>query len=496
MWPRLLLLLAISLAPTPRAAAADDPTRRQFDPDPARLALSLDGGFTTETAAAAPRGAFRFGSVFDVAGGLLVLEQGSQRSDLLVSRGLLHLLGGWSLGRVEFAAHLPIALWQNSDFSLLTSQGVTGPLVDPIASTTPGDLRLGAKVPILDAVSWPVGLAALVDLRLPTGNAQAFMSDGLALVPSLVVTRTFGRVRVDGQIGYQVRRQGQYAQLVVHDGLVYALGGSLDLPKVAAFKRWKAIAEINGGWPRGEDLSTDRYRAPLSARAGVRAFLSSRLSVEAGAGTGIGPAGYGHERWRAFFGVRWGSAPAAAQVGPLMDRDGDGVPDNEDLCPDEPGPAELDGCPDTDGDGIPDREDKCPKQPGPPENDGCPLTGDAIEVGSRRILLKDSINFDTGKDTIQSRSFPLLDQVAKLLEEHPEMKRVRVEGHTDNVGNAAYNKELSARRAASVVRYLVGKGVAQSRLVPAGYGFEQPIASNSTALGRAKNRRVVFTVLE
>jgi OmpA-OmpF porin, OOP family len=333
-------------------------------------------------------------------------------------------------------------------------------------------------------------------LRLPTGNAQAFMSDGLAVVPSLVVTRAFGRVRVDGQIGYQVRRQGQYAQLVVHDGLVYALGGSLDLPRVAAFKRWKAIAEINGGWPRGEDLSTDRYRAPLSARAGVRAFLSSRLSVEAGAGTGIGPAGYGHERWRAFFGVRWGSAPAAAQVGPLMDRDGDGVPDNEDLCPDQPGPAELDGCPDTDGDGIPDREDKCPKQPGPPENDGCPLTGSAIEVGSRRILLKDSINFDTGKDTIQSRSFPLLDQVAKLLEEHPEMKRVRVEGHTDNVGNAAYNKDLSARRAASVVRYLVGKGVAQSRLVPAGYGFEQPIASNATALGRAKNRRVVFTVLE
>jgi outer membrane protein OmpA-like peptidoglycan-associated protein len=71
-----------------------------------------------------------------------------------------------------------------------------------------------------------------------------------------------------------------------------------------------------------------------------------------------------------------------------------------------------------------------------------------------------------------------------------------VEGHTDNVGNAAYNKDLSARRAASVVRYLVGKGIAPSRLVAAGYGFEQPIASNKTALGRAKNRRVAFTILE
>ena len=496
MSPRALLLLAISFAIAERSAAADDPTRRRFDPDPARLALSLDGGFTTETAAAADRGTLRLGSIFDVAGGLLVLEQGSQRQDLLVSRGQLHLLGGWSLGRVEVAAHLPIALWQKSDFSLLTSQGVTGPLVAGIASTTLGDLRLGAKVPILDAARWPVGVAALVDLRLPTGNAQAFTSDGLALVPTLVATRTFGRVRIDGQVGYQIRGSGQYAQLVVHDGFVYALGGSLDLPKVARINRWKAIAEIDGGWPRGNDFSTDRYRAPLSARAGVRAFLSRSISVEAGLGTGLGPSGYGHERWRVFAGVRWG-IPSPAPGG-VSDRDGDGVPDSEDLCPDEPGPAALDGCPDSDGDGIPDREDKCPHEPGPPENDGCPLAADeaVIEIGSGRILLRDSVHFDTGRDSIKSESFPLLDQVAKLLNEHPEMKRIRVEGHTDNVGNAAYNKELSARRAAAVVRYLVGKGVAASRLIPAGYGFEQPIASNATALGRAKNRRVAFTILD
>src|SRR5207237_4149977 len=149
------------------------------------------------------------------------------------------------------AAHLPVALWQNSDFSLLTAQGVTGPLVDGVASTALGDLRVGAKVPLLDAVRWPVGVAALVDLRLPTGNARAFMSDGLALVPSLVATRTFGRIRLDGQVGYQIRAQGQYAQLVVHDAFVYALGGSLDLPKVARVDHWKAIAEIDGAWPRG-----------------------------------------------------------------------------------------------------------------------------------------------------------------------------------------------------------------------------------------------------
>src|SRR5258706_10271186 len=220
---RLLVVLSISVAAAGRAA--DDPTLRKFDPDPTRLALSLDGGFTTETAVAAPRTTLRFGAIFDYANGLLVLQQGTQRQDLLVSRGQLQLLAGYSLGRVELAAELPIALWQNSDFSFLTSQGVTGPLIDPIASTTIGDLRLGAKVPILDPASWPIGVAVLADLRLPTGNAQAFMSDGLALVPSLVLTRSIWRIRLDAQGGYQIRGQGQYAQLVGHDGWVYALGG-------------------------------------------------------------------------------------------------------------------------------------------------------------------------------------------------------------------------------------------------------------------------------
>src|SRR5438477_1300361 len=351
---RFLVVLSISIAAGARAA--DDPTLRKFDPDPARLALSLEGGFTTETAGAAPRSTLRFGAIFDYANGLLVLQQGAQRQDLLVSRGQLQLLAAYSLGRVELAAELPIALWQNSDFSFLTAQGVTGSLVDPIASTTIGDLRLGAKVPILDPASWPIGVAALADLRLPTGNAQAFMSDGLALVPSLILTRSIWRIRLDAQGGYQIRGQGQYAQLVVHDGWVYALGASIDLPKAGRLERWKAILELDGGWPRGESLSNDRHRAPFSVRGGLRAFLTPRVAVEAVLRTGHGELGYGHKPGGMFAGIRfaWPSpaAPAPPFVGAKMDRDGDGVPDDEDLCPDEPGKLEMDGCPDSDGDGI------------------------------------------------------------------------------------------------------------------------------------------------
>jgi outer membrane protein OmpA-like peptidoglycan-associated protein len=493
MAKRLLVCLAAAAALAP-AARAEDATARGFDPDPSRLALSLDGGFTVETAAAATEGAYGFAALLDYADGLLALELGGERSDLLVSRLSLHLLAGWSLGRVELSLHLPVALWQRSDFSLLEDQGVTGPLVAPIAQTALGDLRLGAKVPILDAARWPIGLAALLDARLPSGNRDAFTGDGAALVPSAIATRTFGRLRLDAQLGYAIRGTGQYAQLVVHDGLVWGAGGSLDLPPRRWLERWKAIAELGGGWPRGYDPGSERYRAPLSARAGLRAWLSRALSIEAGAGAGLGAAGYGRERWRIFAGVRWAHHPVGPPEG---DFDGDGVPNEKDLCPRDAGPAELDGCPDVDLDLIPDREDRCPREPGPAENDGCPVSVDepVVEIESERLTLNDSVQFDTAKATLKGGSSLILDQVAKLILEHGELKRIRVEGHTDNVGSAPYNKDLSERRAATVVRYLVGKGVAPERLTGEGYGFERPVASNATALGRAKNRRVEFRIL-
>jgi OmpA-OmpF porin, OOP family len=163
------LAAAAALAAIP-AHAADDPTRRGFDPDPARLALSLDGGFAVETAGTEPRGARSVAAVLDLASGLLSLELGNERDALIARRLSLHLLAGWSFGPVEVAAHLPIAAYQDADFSLLERQGVSGPLVAPVSSSALGDLRLGAKVPVLDAARWPVGLAAMIDLRLPTGD--------------------------------------------------------------------------------------------------------------------------------------------------------------------------------------------------------------------------------------------------------------------------------------------------------------------------------------
>ena len=197
--------------------------------------------------------------------------------------------------------------------------------------------------------------------------------------------------------------------------------------------------------------------------------------------------------------------PDPAKPGcPAGDKDGDGVYDPDDQCVDVPAGVLPDpnkkGCPlpDRDRDYIPDGVDACPDQPGVPNPDakknGCPSK--LVEVRSGQIVIKEQIFFDTKKDTIQKKSFPLLQAVADALKAVPQIKKVRVEGHTDNVGKADFNLDLSKRRAQSVVRWLVEHGVEESRLLSEGYGMDRPIADNKTKAGQSKNRRVDFIIID
>ncbi|HPB99053.1 MAG TPA: OmpA family protein, partial [Polyangiaceae bacterium] len=187
------------------------------------------------------------------------------------------------------------------------------------------------------------------------------------------------------------------------------------------------------------------------------------------------------------------------------DRDGDGIPDDVDECPDEPedfdGLADHDGCPedDYDADGIPDVEDKCPREPGVastnPELHGCPQFIRRIE-GSTEIQILKRVEFATNSAVLLPQSFPILDEVYALLKANPDVTKVAVQGHTDNRGGRDLNMKLSQDRADSVMRYLVNKGVVASRLTATGYGFDKPIDTNDTAEGRQRNRRVEFHILE
>lgn len=179
---------------------------------------------------------------------------------------------------------------------------------------------------------------------------------------------------------------------------------------------------------------------------------------------------------------------------PYLDTDGDGVKDADDMCPDKKGPPENNGCPysDSDGDGVVDKEDRCPLTPGDPANFGCPIL--AVEDAEILNTAFQNLEFETAKAVIRSSSFPSMDELARLLISKPSYK-LKISGHTDNVGSDAYNMTLSKNRAQSTARYLIGKGVPQNRLLTDWFGESQPIADNNTPEGRQINRRVEMQVV-
>ena len=178
---------------------------------------------------------------------------------------------------------------------------------------------------------------------------------------------------------------------------------------------------------------------------------------------------------------------------PIPDRDKDGINDEEDKCPDVPGLSRYQGCPipDTDGDGVNDEEDRCITIPGPKENFGCPII--PPEVKKRVDVAAKNILFITGSYKLQSSSFKGLNDVVKIMNEFPGAS-LAIDGHTDWVGTEEYNQKLSDNRASAVKNYLVSKGVDESRITAMGHGELVPIADNKTAAGRQKNRRSEMTL--
>lgn len=196
-------------------------------------------------------------------------------------------------------------------------------------------------------------------------------------------------------------------------------------------------------------------------------------------------------------------AGLAENDGCPLDTDGDGIIDKEDKCPKVAGVAENDGCPakpdDTDGDGIVDKDDECPNQPGVAERNGCPLK--RVVVTMKRIMINEKIFFELAKADIKTESNDLLNEIAKVLNENPRIKKIEIQGHTDHAGKETFNQKLSEQRAQSVFDYLAGKGVDEERMVAKGYGETKPLVplaegEEESSQDAAKNRRVEFVILE
>ena len=192
-------------------------------------------------------------------------------------------------------------------------------------------------------------------------------------------------------------------------------------------------------------------------------------------------------------------AVVARPVSFSRDSDGDGIPDDLDLCPTVAGFSTFSGCPDTDRDGIPDQEDQCPTVAGSSLYQGCPPPNshsDPIDDNLRSRMDKAAqlVFFATDSAILLPASFKALDEVIDILQQD-SLLRLDISGHTDNSGSSERNRQLSERRAGAVLDYLRSVGHIDSRrLSSAGYGSSRPIADNATLTGKARNRRVQFVL--
>jgi len=203
----------------------------------------------------------------------------------------------------------------------------------------------------------------------------------------------------------------------------------------------------------------------------------------------------------------------------LVDSDNDGVEDLFDKEPETPEGAEVYGSGiaiDSDKDGLQDYKDKCPLKPGPIENEGCPIpvVEEVIEepeveeepevqfneeekqrIIKQIALLSKSIYFKTASDKLKEESYKPLNEISGIMNEYPQSK-YKIEGHTDSRGKAAYNLDLSKRRAKSVSNYLTGKNIDAVRIPSEGFGEEKPVKTNETEAGRQFNRRVEINFID
>ncbi len=168
--------------------------------------------------------------------------------------------------------------------------------------------------------------------------------------------------------------------------------------------------------------------------------------------------------------------------------------DAKDKCADTPSGIKVnaEGCiPDTDGDGINDEEDMCPNVAGVKANNGCPEIQPEVKQLFQKAL--QGIQFESGKAVIKPVSFPIMDAIVKVMVDNPGYKMI-IGGHTDDQGSDETNMTLSKNRADAVARYMIGKGIDPLRISSNGFGESEPVDTNKTAAGRTRNRRVEFKV--
>ena len=431
------------------------------------------------------------------------------------SRGYLSLNGSSVLGHEEVSFGLGSLEW-GRHLSGTIDNVVSATLVAAMGlELGPVPLERGASMPFVissgDTDTQGVGdaglhlklhaaphLAAIASLYVPTGPGDHGVTPQLLAVADI----GFGRFRfaANGGVRLAAGMDGMASTTQVPLGAAIAFG--------VVPEKFELVGEVFGALQ-----PSDAKFHQLEALAGVKLYLAKNSYMSLGAGRGLVDE-TGNPDFRALIGIvfepkagmhaatyvpeeDWTppSAPRVAQ-NDFPDRDNDGIRDDLDKCPDDPenynGYQDEDGCPDEPGDAafVTDRDDGCTKS-GPVDGADCP---DRVIVTKSTIVTLKSIEFEFDKAVIQKRSYPILDHVAQALKDNPDIQLVEVQGHTDERGDDAYNLDLSDRRAAAVVTYLAGQGIAVERLLSQGYGETVPLVREHNEAAWTKNRRVEFHI--
>jgi len=458
-----LLLTASASAQSPSVLPGFQLERLEFNP-------STEGSLVVGTGALRPAGELRVSLLAHYEHAPLTFFHSEDgRFDVVKNRQTAHVLAAYSvMDRLELGAQLPLVVKQAS--ANLSGPGISAP--SSFGLSTP---HLHARLGLLaERAGSPVDLALELGTGLPLGNSQALArSDGFRFMPKVMVGSTLGWFR-----------GGVEASLLLQPSVVLSREAREVVDELGNELRLGASLSTTNQGPRGEvavrgTLPLVRSPASVEVLAGVR-YPSSRgweLFALGGMGHGSAP---GTPRFRLIAGISFGGDTRRQQV-----RIAEPIAQS----------ASDTSSPDGDRDGVTDAFDNCPRVPGPVENQGCPGERQLVVITQHQLRILDTIYFEFNKARIQPQSFPLLDQVASVLQEHPEIELISIDGHTDNVGSAQYNDKLSLARSSAVRQYLIEKGVRGPRLAARGFGFSQPATSNATPSGRDFNRRVEFNIV-
>ena len=449
----------------------------------------------------------------------LTVRDGEQRFDIVGTRAQAHVIGHLAIAsRFDLGIDLPVVLAQAGDAvpSITRSErAATGAGI--------GDLRVVPQWMILGSnnpyrVARPFALSLAVDLSIPLGDDDRFQGEIFRFAPIVAAQwDPNDRFTLIANAAYRFRQQATLAETTIGDEIGLGVGFAVQAGSSA---RW--LTELTTAL--NTEARPSAATSPTELATGVRVEVVDDLHLEAGVGVGL-ISGLGSSAIRGMLGLSFARTLDD-------DFDGDGIDNVLDRCPqlseDLDGFQDEDGCPDDDNDldGIADLIDRCPNAPadtddgcprqvitpvdavtedlcpdeaetvnGYLDDDGCADSLSLIEVRCDGILPLLPIQFEPATDVLLWESFDVLDQIAAVLRTDPSGRMVRIEGHTDAIGDTEANLRLSRERAEAVATYLRDQGV-ETPFEVVGMGESMPIAENATEEGRALNRRVEFFILD